>query len=51
MMDEFDTILQGRKTYEFTRMLAGEAPGGLPGMESYVFSTTLRQEDCPGVIV
>ena len=42
----FDTILLGRKTYEATR-----SEGGMPGMQTYVFSHTLRPADCPGVIV
>ena len=46
---EFDTFLLGRKTYETTRGSGGG--GGSPGTETYVFSRTLRQEDCPGVIV
>ena len=46
---EFDTILLGRKTYEMTR----QQPAGpeMPGIKSYVFSQTLRQDDCPGVTV
>jgi dihydrofolate reductase len=48
MMDAFDTIFLGRVTYDATREYAG---GAMPGMKSYVFSTTLRQDDCPGVIV
>ena len=48
LMGAFDTILIGRKTYEATRQYGG---GGMPGMQAYVFSRTLRQEDCPGVIV
>ena len=44
----FDTIFLGRKTYEVTRQSGG---GGMPGMQAYVFSRTLRQEDCPDVIV
>ena len=43
----FDTILLGRKTYEATRQPGSE--GGMPGMQTYVFSRTLRPEDCPGV--
>ena len=45
LMGSFDTILLGRKTYEVTR---GQGGGGMPGMKSYVFSTTLRPADCPG---
>ena len=47
-MGAFDTILLGRKTYEATRQHGG---GGRPGVRAYVFSRTLRQEDCPGVTV
>ena len=43
----FDTILLGRKTYEATRQPGAE--GSMPGIETYVFSRTLRPEDCPGV--
>lgn len=49
LMGAFDTILLGRKTYEATRQQGGG--GGMPGMQVYVFSRTLRQEDCPGVTV
>lgn len=45
---EFDTMLLGRKTYETTQQQGG---GGMPGMQEYVFSRTLRQDDHPGVIV
>lgn len=49
LMGAFDTVLLGRKTYEATRQHGGG--GGMPGMQAYVFSRTLRQKDCPGVIV
>jgi dihydrofolate reductase len=45
----FDTLLLGRKTYEVTRQPGSE--GGMPGIQTYVFSQTLRPVDCPGVIV
>lgn len=48
LMGSFDTVLMGRRTYEAARSQRG---GGMPGMQSYVFSHTLRQQDCPGVIV
>jgi dihydrofolate reductase len=48
MFARFDTILLGRKTYEATRTSQG---GSMPGIESYVFSRTLRQADCRGVTV
>lgn len=49
LMGAFDTIVLGRKTYEVTRQQGGG--GGMPGMQVYVFSRTLRPEDCPGVTV
>jgi dihydrofolate reductase len=49
MFARFDAILMGRKTYETTRTAQGG--GSMPGVESYVFSGTLRQADCPGVTV
>ncbi len=49
LMSEFDTALLGRMTYETTRQQGRS--GGVPGMDTYVFSRTLRQTDSPGVIV
>ena len=49
LMGAFDTVLLGRKTYEATRQQGGG--GAMPGVQVYVFSRTLRQADCPGVIV
>lgn len=48
LMSSFDTILMGRKTYEASR---GHGDGGMPGINGYVFSRTLKQKDCPGVTV
>lgn len=46
---QFDTVLMGRKTYEAAR---AQGPGAeIPGMQTYVFSRTLRQADCPDAIV
>jgi dihydrofolate reductase len=46
MFKQYDTLLIGRRT--FTGMVdAGR--GSMPGMQVYVFSTTLRQEDYPDV--
>jgi dihydrofolate reductase len=45
----FDTIVMGRKTYETTKGNGGG--GGMPGMETYVFSRTLRPADASGVII
>ncbi len=42
----FDTVLLGRKSYEAARQQGGG--GSMPGMKSYVFSSTLRQADCKG---
>lgn len=39
----FDTVLMGRRSYEAARRQGG---GVLPGLTAYVFSHTLRQEDC-----
>lgn len=44
----FDNLLMGRKTYQAMRRQGG---GAMPGMQVYVFSRTLRQADCPGVII
>jgi dihydrofolate reductase len=44
----FDTLLLGRRTWEAARRQGG---GGMPGMKSFVFSTTLREEDCPGAVL
>ena len=49
LFDAFDTVLLGRKTYEATRQPG--SGGGMPGMQTYVFSRTLNPADCPGVIV
>ena len=49
LMGSFDTILVGRRTWEaMNRQGGGPA---MPGVETYVFSRTLRQTDCPGVTV
>lgn len=49
LMGAFDTVLMGRRTYETVRGSVGGP--GMPGMQTYVFSSTLSQKDCPGVIV
>lgn len=48
LLNSFDTVLLGRKTYEATR---GHFGGGMQGMHTIVFSNTLRQEECPEVTV
>jgi dihydrofolate reductase len=44
----FDTFLLGRRTFEAVGRGAG---GSMPGMQTIVFSRTLRQEDYPNVTV
>ena len=44
----FDCVLLGRRSWEAARQQGG---GAMPGMKSYVFSTTLRQADCPGAVL
>ena len=46
-MGRFDTVLIGRRSYDAA--LAG--PGIMPGMQTFVFSRTLRAEDHPGVTI
>lgn len=45
IMDQFDTILMGRRTFE----VAGA--GNFPGTRTFVLSRSLRQEDHPGVTI
>jgi dihydrofolate reductase len=47
MFAQYDTLLIGRKT--FTQMRASGQGGSMPGVDVYLFSTTLRQEDHPDV--
>jgi dihydrofolate reductase len=42
----YDALLLGRKSWEAAKKQGGG--GGMPGMKSYVFSTTLKPADCPG---
>ncbi|MDX6710951.1 MAG: hypothetical protein QOH96_1967 [Blastocatellia bacterium] len=49
LFSAFDTVLMGRKSYE--AVLKQGSGGGMPGMQAYVFSRTLRQANYPGVIV
>jgi dihydrofolate reductase len=44
---EFDTVLMGRRTFE----VAQGRGGGWPGMNTVVFSRTLRAADHPGVTI
>jgi dihydrofolate reductase len=49
MMNEFDTIAMGRRTFEWTQSHAGGV--AMPGMKVIVASRTLRQEDHPDVTI
>ena len=48
IFNQFDTFLIGRRTFE-PMVRAGQ--GSTPGMKTFVFSRTLRQEDFPKVTV
>ena len=48
MMRRYDTFLVGRKTFDVMRRAADAAPP-TPGIQTIVFSRTLRPEDCPNV--
>ena len=45
----FDTMLIGRRTFEMMKGARGS--GSMPGMQVYVCSRTLRQEDYPAVTI
>jgi dihydrofolate reductase len=46
---QFDTIVMGRGTFELVKRARGG--GSMPGMQVYVFSRTLRQQDHPRVTI
>ena len=46
MMARFDTFLIGRKTFDSMRRMGNAAPA--PGVRNFVFSRTLKPEDCAG---
>lgn len=48
LFSRFDTVLMGRRTFE---AMANTGTSSMTGMEVFVFSRTLRQQDCPGVTV
>jgi len=50
LFKQFDTLLMGRRTFEFTQQGAGGGGMGA-GMQTIVFSRTLRQSDYPKVVV
>ncbi|MGI8735287.1 MAG: dihydrofolate reductase family protein [Pyrinomonadaceae bacterium] len=48
MFEQFDTFLLGRRTFEpMARVRKSETPG----VKTFVFSRTLRQQDYPGVTI
>jgi dihydrofolate reductase len=49
LYSQFDTILMGRRTFEAMKGAGGG--GSMPGMQVFVFSRTLRQEDYPRVTI
>lgn len=48
LFEQFDTILLGRRTFE---PMARIRKSQTPGMKTFVFSRTLRQQDYPGVTI
>jgi dihydrofolate reductase len=48
LFSQFDTALIGRRTFD---VMVDAGRGFLPGLDTYVFSRTLRQEDHPKVKV
>lgn len=48
LFDQFDTFLIGRGTFE---KMAGAGSPETPGIKTFVFSRTLRQQDYPGVTI
>ncbi len=51
MFKAFDTVLLGRRTFEIARAQGAGGGGGTPGMQTFVFSRTLRAADYPDVTV
>jgi dihydrofolate reductase len=49
--DQFDTFLIGRRTFEVMTRGKKKKSGATPGMKTFVFSRTLRQEDYPKVTI
>ena len=50
MMNQFDTFLIGRKTFEAIARMGGDAPP-TPGIQNIVFSRTLYPADYPQVVI
>ena len=49
MYRQFDTMLMGRRSFEAIKAAGGG--GSTPGMQVFVFSRTLKQEDHPNVTI
>jgi dihydrofolate reductase len=48
LFEQFDTFLLGRRTFQG---MGGAGGGGQPGVQTIVFSRTLRQQDYPNVTI
>ena len=48
LFEQFDTFLMGRRTFE---AIGGARGGGQAGVQTIVFSRTLRQQDYPNVTI
>src|ERR671916_2433956 len=48
LFEQFDTFLLGRRTFE---AMGRGGQGGTPGVKTFVFSRTLRQQDYPKVTI
>jgi dihydrofolate reductase len=48
LFDQFDTFLLGRRTFE---SMGGARSGGQSGVQTVVFSRTLRQQEYPNVTI
>ena len=49
LFESFDTILIGRRTFEFARAQGGGGP--MPGMKTIVVSRTMRPQDHSGITI
>jgi dihydrofolate reductase len=49
LSSQFDTMLLGRRTFEWMKAAGGGA--SMPGMQVFVISRTLRPEDHPGMTI
>jgi dihydrofolate reductase len=51
LSSRFDTYVMGRKTFEVTRAMAGDAPPSPAGVRTIVISRTLRRDQYPDVTI